>query len=143
MNVNLYAMTGESNRIDKTAYLTLDRTVSGSVKYHTADFESILLDISTGHDNINYVYIPDYHRYYFVQKREQINKTVVRLTLSCDVLYTYKDDILPAVAHVTQSANYNHYQQLDTEARIDLHKISFANNFLAQPCNVLITEKSV
>lgn len=143
MNVNLYAMTCENNRIDKTSYLTLDRTVSGSVKYHTADFESILLDIATGYDNINYVYIPDYHRYYFVQKREQINKTVVRLTLNCDVLYTYKDDILPATCHVTQSANYNRYQQLDTESRVDLHKISFSNNFLSQPYNVLITEKSV
>lgn len=42
----------------------------------------------------NYAYIPDLNRYYFINYVESVNNSIDKLTLECDVLETYRDDIL-------------------------------------------------
>lgn len=46
----------------------------------------------------NYCHIPELNRYYFIERFEQLNLKLVELFLQCDVLETYKSDILNSVA---------------------------------------------
>lgn len=56
---------------------------------------------------VNYVYIPDLNRYYIVKSIEQLNRRLVKLYLTCDVLETYKNDILNSEANFNRKINSN------------------------------------
>ena len=42
----------------------------------------------------NYAHIPSLNRFYFINNVEQLNLRLVKLNMTCDVLETYKVDIL-------------------------------------------------
>ena len=55
----------------------------------------------------NYVYIEDFGKYYFVENVRYIGGQTYLLTLSLDVLQTYKDVILQSTALIVESDNAN------------------------------------
>lgn len=55
---------------------------------------------------LNYAYIPDFGRYYFVTGREVDGKTLY-ISLHVDVLMSFKNDILASVGTATRSNFYN------------------------------------
>lgn len=48
----------------------------------------------------NYCYIEELKRFYFIQDIELVDNGLLRLQLDCDVLESFKDDILSSVAQV-------------------------------------------
>lgn len=52
----------------------------------------------------NYVHIPDLNRFYFINNIESVNNSVDKLYLECDVLETYKSDILSSEMTYTATA---------------------------------------
>lgn len=98
--VNLYNYTGERNIIDKSPYLTLRQTIRGQFRYTNIDLinPTITIDMNTL-DNvnlvseINYIYLTDFERYYYVESKNFTN-TLCEIELTIDVLYTYKDNIM-------------------------------------------------
>ncbi len=59
---------------------------------------------------MNYVYIADFHRYYFVTDIVSVREGLWEVSLRCDVLMTYKDKLLALDAIVERQANrYNLY----------------------------------
>lgn len=52
----------------------------------------------------NYAHIPDLNRYYFINYVESVNNSVDKLHLECDVLETYKADILASEMTYTTDA---------------------------------------
>ena len=75
----------------------------------------------------NYAYIPDFHRYYFVDKIELFPNSVYNITLRCDVLESFKDDILASSGFINQqSQNVNKYYNSDYQSEVrkevDLYK---------------------
>lgn len=52
----------------------------------------------------NYAYIPDLNRFYFINNIESVNNSIDKLYLECDVLETYKDDILASEMTYTTTA---------------------------------------
>lgn len=57
----------------------------------------------------NYAYIPDFGRYYFINNITTVPKDIYILDLKCDVLESFKDDILQATGLITRNANGNPY----------------------------------
>ena len=52
----------------------------------------------------NYAHIPDLNRFYFINNVESVNNSVDKLYLECDVLETYKADILASEMTYTATA---------------------------------------
>lgn len=75
----------------------------------------------------NYAYIPDFHRYYFVDKIELFPNSIYNITLRCDVLESFKDEILASSGFVNQQTNnvnkyYNSNYQSEVRKEVDLYK---------------------
>lgn len=77
--------------------------------------------------NFNYAYIEKFKRYYFVDSIELYPNKIYNIYLHCDVLETYKDDILKCEGNITQQKqNVNNYYDsgYKTEVRkeVDIYK---------------------
>lgn len=74
----------------------------------------------------NYAYIPDFHRYYFVDKIELFPNSIYNITLRCDVLESFKAEILESSGFINQQTNVNKYYnsnyQSEVRKEVDLYK---------------------
>lgn len=107
MKLFLYNTSSANNVINKelTDELELNVVFKG-----VADFISPTVElISKTILNHNYAYIPDLNRYYFINDRESFPNKKYTLKLECDVLMTYKDDILNSTATVSRTPQSNKY----------------------------------
>ncbi|WP_294242420.1 hypothetical protein [Pseudobutyrivibrio sp.] len=95
MTLILYNTTSPQRKINKT--LTNAYTVTFSLK-GDANVVSpvVLLKYISGIDRFNYAYIEEFHRYYWITDIHELIGGVTELTLRCDVLMTYKPDVLAA-----------------------------------------------
>lgn len=60
------------------------------------------IDINTG---VNYCFIEETNRYYFIDKIEHLNNQLIKLSMSCDFLMSNKNTILNGSGLVTKSEN--------------------------------------
>ena len=68
--------------------------------------------------NFNYMYIPEFTRYYFVENVTSYPNKIYTITLKCDVLMSFKDDILTAQGNITAQTNYNEYYNYNYSSEI-------------------------
>ena len=79
----------------------------------------------------NYCYLADFNRYYFIRTIENMNNNLWGLHLECDVLESFKHDILISEAEYTRNIKQGDYIQfnnvLDVRKEIDIYEseISF------------------
>lgn len=88
-----YKSTAEKNRMDKLAYLTEIIQSTGTLRRATSiispEFEFIYNKVP----DFNYVYIPNFNRYYFIDNIVSLRNNVWTLSLSVDVLMSFKEQI--------------------------------------------------
>lgn len=132
-SIKLYHNKAEANRVDKTNYITLVKEVLGVLREATSiiDF-SVVLELDT-FPNFNYVYIEIFNRYYFVSDIVSVNKNIWEVSLSCDVLMSYKDAINACTGFVDR--NENTYNLLIVDDKLPLKQgqtitTTFVNNTL-------------
>lgn len=132
-SIKLYHNKAEANRVDKTNYITLVKEVLGVLRESTSiiDF-SVVLELDT-FPNFNYVYIEIFNRYYFVSDIVSVNKNIWEVSLSCDVLMSYKDAINACTGFVDR--NENTYNLLIVDDKLPLKQgqtisTTFVNNTL-------------
>lgn len=107
VEIQLYQCTCESNRVDKTEYLKLIDTISGTMR-DSISVTDMSIEIEYPIPTFNYVYIPLLNRYYFVDDMTAVVYGVWDVALSVDVLMSYKDTIKTLEAFVDRSqSNYN------------------------------------
>lgn len=68
--------------------------------------------------NFNYMYIDKFKRYYFIEDIEVFPNKIYKLTLKCDVLMSFKDDILNSYGNITSQTNYNDYYNFDYSSEV-------------------------
>lgn len=111
MNIKLYKMSCEDNRIDKTSFLTYVLEYEGSLRTETSLLNP-QIDIQHGGKSdftqFNYVYIEDFNRYYFIDDITSVRTYISRLHLRCDVLMSYVHSIgqLPCIVARTSNEEY-------------------------------------
>lgn len=103
MDITFYKTKSETNKINKT--LSDAITLTGSFK----DDTNIVNPIITVHYSAdlltrNYCYIPVFSRYYFVESIE-LKRDFFVIALSCDVLMSFKNDILSSKVRVVRSSS--------------------------------------
>ena len=91
MEIIFYTTNDSSNVINKT--LDNPLTVNISLKKDT-DIINPELILKGDFRGYNYAHIPTLNRYYLVTAIEQLNLSMVKISLMCDVLETYKYIIL-------------------------------------------------
>lgn len=94
-------------------------------------------------NNCNYVYIEDFKRYYYITNKKSINNDIIELSLKCDVLMSFKNDILNSKGLIIKSENLiNNYINSDiyvNDVREKTRVINFENGFNDAPEFILIT----
>ena len=107
VEIQLYQCTCENKRVDKTNYLKLLDTISGTMR-DSISVTDMTVEIEYPIPTFNYVYIPLFNRYYFVDDISSVVYGVWSVALSVDVLMSYKDTIKTLEAFVDRSqSNYN------------------------------------
>lgn len=93
MLINLIRNNSENNAINKslTSISTENCVVKGSISMYTP---SVILTYDGDMYDINYAYIEEYNRYYYVTDIVPTTGNRYELRLKCDVLESFRDDIL-------------------------------------------------
>ena len=93
MTLELYSNSSEYAALDKE--LELQITLSGILREESSIIDPSILveDLDDYITDINYAYIPEFGRYYFITNIESVRNHLWRLSLHVDVLHTYADGI--------------------------------------------------
>lgn len=79
--------------------------------------------------NANYMYLPDYRRYYYITDISQIRANLVEITGRVDVLMSFKDEIRLCSGIVRKNANeYNVYLD-DGSLKVYQNKLIITKEF--------------
>ena len=108
MQLDFYTTTSEKNRLTKS--LSGLQTMSGHlVEMCDVVNPTIKVGFASSLLTKNYVYIPAFGRYYFINSMQIENQEIV-MNLHVDVLMTYAQQIKNSNAHIIRSAsNYDEF----------------------------------
>ena len=110
MELNLYVVNDGDNVINKN--LTNKVTINISLK-RDVDISSpslILLDgEGIDYSDFNYAEISELGRFYFVNNVQRLNHKMIQVDLVCDVLETYKADVLASTARFNRAIKTGDY----------------------------------
>lgn len=111
MIIDFYLMSEDRNKIGKT--LNVLKTIKAESNVKDLSLIDTVLFLSTMSvdeiKNYNYLYIHELNRYYFIENVSVTITGLYKLQLHCDLLETYKNDILDSFALINQSGNNNKY----------------------------------
>lgn len=93
MTFTLYTNASEINAVDKD--ITEVATLTGVLKESTSITDPVITvsDITQYITAINYAYIQEFGRYYFVTDIRSVANNLWEISMHVDVLYTYRDAI--------------------------------------------------
>lgn len=122
--IKLYSNTAETNRVDKTNFLTLKATLQGNLKEKTSIINPIINFELSDVPDFNYVYIAEFNRYYFITDIKNISNNLWEISMRCDVLMSFKTEILtnPAILKRTADTNYSDPYLIDSEYKFETPK---------------------
>lgn len=103
MTIIFYKTLSKPNEINKV--LQNSFTITGNFKTDTDIIKPIIKVLNTTDFNIfnyNYCYISELKRYYFVEDITILADKLFSISLSLDVLYTYKNAILSSVGNISR-----------------------------------------
>lgn len=102
----IYNYKGQPNTINKklTPLGTINVALRPEINVHNP---TIKIQIPPNMYGFNYVYIEELKKYYFIDNFMYLGGNTNLLTLSLDVLQTYKDVILQSNALIVESDNVN------------------------------------
>lgn len=143
MQIQLYNNQSTNNTIGKS--ITLLNTVNAILKQNCSieNPEITLLYNSDDIEQVNYIYIEDFKRYYFC-KVETLQGNKYNLSCAVDVLESFKDAIksLNIIISDTESYSANNYLQSDiwvNNVKAKTTIMNFPNGLLDDGEFILIT----
>lgn len=141
MDIILYQNISENNRVGKT--LINKQTFTGNLRQSTSIINPVIMLNADNPTVYNYAYIPAFNRYYFINKIEAYRTGLFILTMSVDVLETYKTEIKGMLAIIdkneTVGNNYFNDGSFVLDSRAYNQIINFSNGFNDNGEFILIT----
>ena len=115
MTIIFYKTLSKPNEINKV--LQNSFTITGNFKTDTDIIKPIIKVLNTTDFNIfeyNYCYISELKRYYFIEDVTILADKLFFISLSLDVLYTYKNAILSSVGNISRYSQNVQSSKKDT-----------------------------
>lgn len=133
----LYSINDGDNVINKS--LVNGVTIPINLK-NNFDIINPEIVLNGDYRGFNYAHIPSLNRFYVITNVEQLNLRLVKLIMSCDVLETYKDDILNSHAEYMRNIKNGDYVQFSTDSSA-LTSVSkhLSNVTMIEENNLIIT----
>lgn len=110
--LNVYTNNSSEDVLDKD--LTYIGNITGALREECSVLHPIVKIEVSDVLYFNYVYIPIFKRYYYVESTKVIRTNLWEITLKVDVLKTYKDLILSQNAYVLRNENYYDDDKVDS-----------------------------
>ena len=119
MDIIFYNNKSENNRLIKT--ITQISTGTGTLRESCSMIDPSVLTAIADVSNINYAYIADFGRYYFIRKITVDRANLYRLDMHVDVLMSNKTALLDCKGVINSSTkiNANSYLNGDTWVRTE------------------------
>lgn len=139
VSIYFYSITESKNKLDKT--LDYPTILKGIINTDVDVSHPTIRVKASSVVNYNYCYIPALRRYYFIDSVDAGNAEYYVITLTVDVLMTYKTDILNLYGLVTSGVDSNPYMQgyIDSyDVRKTTARLTFTNPFYEQGQNILV-----
>ena len=108
--ISLFKTGSENSRVVKT--LTDEKQLSGELRNQTSVLNpSIRIESADNISIYNYAYIPEFGRYYYITDIVSVRTNCWTVSLRCDVLMSYKDEIqgLNVILDNTQETGLSNY----------------------------------
>lgn len=108
--ISLFKTVSENNRVVKT--LTDEKQLSGELRNQTSVLNpSIRIESADNISTYNYAYIPEFGRYYYIADIVSVRTNCWTVSLRCDVLMSYKDEIrsMNVILNNTQETGISNY----------------------------------
>lgn len=143
MNIKLYRNESNNNVLNKK--ITLINEYNILLKDNVDVYRPIIKIKTELLNNCNYVFIGDFNRYYYVVNKRSINIEIIELTLECDVLMSFREQILNLKCIIDKQENINlGNKYYDDNSLISLSKefiesYNFNNGFNENGEFILIT----
>ena len=140
MELNLYKCSDGDNVINKTLTekLTINITLKRDVNI-TAPQIILMNDNGAFFNQYNYAEIPELGRFYFIDSVTSLNNKMESLSLRCDVLETYKADVLASKARFMRGLKTGDYiaANIDYSVIKTITKIESNSGFTGNPTMIL------
>lgn len=140
MELNLYKCSDGDNVINKTLTekLTINITLKRDVNI-TAPQIILINDNGAFFNQYNYAEIPELGRFYFIDSVTSLNSKMESLALRCDVLETYKADVLASKARFMRGLKTGDYiaANIDYSVIKTITKIESNSGFTGNPTMIL------
>ena len=94
MDIDLYTTDSAKNVLNKK--LTKVKTIDGTILDYDQNVNNLRISLYSS-DIFNYVYIPDFKRYYFVNDVSISENGIKIYDLACDLLMTFADIVKQSI----------------------------------------------
>ena len=115
----LFKNTAENNRVDKTQYLTEVGTIEGVFRDEASVVNFAITIEYPKFIDFNYVYVPVFNRYYYVTDVTVVRTGLYEISLSIDVLMSYKNGLLNLEAFVNRNEKVSNPLIVDNKRVIE------------------------
>lgn len=115
MTIGIGISTDDKNKINKS--YTMQYTLDGSLKEPTSVIDPVIL-IQAPLDMLadcNYVYIPIFRRFYYITGMKSATNDTCTISCHCDVLMSFKDDLMNCVGYVDRQQDVVNYMLPDPQ----------------------------
>lgn len=103
MKIYVYRNQSDPRKVDKN--LTNETELEGNFKNEISIYNPVvLMEWSATASKINYFYIPLYDRYYYITEIVRVRDNIIEVHGRCDVLMSFKNEILNMTGIVKKSA---------------------------------------
>lgn len=105
MTLTLYANSSEFAALDKV--LTQVASMTGTLREETSIIDPVVTveGLEPYIAQVNYAYIPEFGRYYFINNIESVRTNLWRISMHVDVLHTYAAGIRENSAIIERNEN--------------------------------------
>lgn len=140
MLITLYKTNDAANVINKTLNNPLNIQIALRRDFNLSAPELILKQEGQLLRDYNYCEIVDFERKYFIDRIENISNNLWKLILVCDVLETYKNEILSANSRYMRKIKSGDYYNGSFESVLDPeNSMHFSNKGLAEGTSLVLS----
>ena len=146
MIINLYTMHDEKNKLNKTLSNSLQ--LEGTLKQETSVINPSIIIENINPTTYNYVFIPEFGRYYFITDIESIRTNIWRIHATVDVLMSFNQainncDVILSDTEKMGDESYMSGEQWRTLVKSVTDVINFPNGLNSTGEYILITSGGI